>query len=76
MIVNPCAEIFMDKLITVFYGDQVYDEYANWREMVMSMVPDGAYVYSNNVWYHKKVDYHVITEAEVPAMCKAWILIL
>ena len=66
-------------MVTVFYGNQVFGEYHGWTEMREACPPDGAYIYSHDpdMWYLMYMGATLHTEYnEVPAMCKAWMLIL
>lgn len=66
-------------MITVFYGDQVWDDYPNWllTERDKS-IPSGAYAYDayNQLWWQLTHTWISADLNEVPAMCKAWLLIL
>lgn len=66
-------------MITVFYGNQVWDEYLSWRLIDRDdTIPTGVYAYDayNQKWWQRTHSWLVIEPNEVPAMCKAWMLIL
>lgn len=72
-------------MLTVFYGNQVYGEYEHWHalyeEIKVTMdVYQCGYVYNHspNKW---QVEWSLcsgypVSIEDVPAICKAWLLIL
>jgi hypothetical protein len=72
-------------MLTVFYGNQVYGEYPHWHALyedikVTMDVYQSGYVYNptpNNWQVHwSRCDGTPVMIDYVPAICKAWILIL
>ncbi len=71
-------------MLTVLYGNQVYDEYANWTNLYEHITPSmdiyhGAYVHNNapnrfQVEWSRCDGTPVLIE-DVPAMCRAWVLL-
>lgn len=65
-------------MIITFYGDQVWDEYTQWSQILTGFIPTGLYAYDefNQKWYQYRFKWEIISVDEVPPMCKAWVLIL
>ena len=76
-------------MLTVFYGNQVYGEYPDWNAYKEARrnggIPDEVHkeavihnagsLFGNQImWWHP--DGRPIATPDVPAMCKAWVLIL
>jgi hypothetical protein len=67
-------------MLTIFYGDQLYAEYPDeLSNDVIRDIPDGSYIYrhSDRTWWSKDFGAGMqINKDLVPAICKAWMLIL
>ena len=78
-------------MLTVFYGNQVYGEYLDWPHLMQDIWPNtdlynGGIVYDDSTrmnifsgeqttkWW--RVDRTPMLIEDVPATCKAWLLIL